>query len=162
MSNFKNTGSQIYNQAIDENSTTQNAPLGTIIDAKDIDPTDYGVGQFIYLKGVLATGVASAVLYNQDDNSTTLLLESLLDGPVAFAMSACLASEFGWYQIFGKAVSQSAVAAIDDEAVFSTTTAGVVDDSGIIAVKNARTASAVGVPSAGLIELEIQIPYFAI
>ena len=42
MSNFRNTGSQIFNQAIDETSTTQKVTLGTRVQAKDVASTAYG------------------------------------------------------------------------------------------------------------------------
>ena len=87
MSNFKNTEITIYNQKIDENSSTKNVPLGTIIKAIDKADTDYGVGEFIYLKGVASTAIGSAVVYNSDDYSTTLASANAI-GPVAFAMAA--------------------------------------------------------------------------
>ena len=92
MSNYKNVGSQIYNQNVDANSTTKNAPLGTIIQAKDVASTAYGSGEFVYLKGVASTALGSWVTYNAGDNSTTLLAANAI-GPVAIAMSASVASE---------------------------------------------------------------------
>ena len=47
MSDFKSTESQVYNQAIDETSTTQKVPLGTRVKAIDTAITDYGVGELI-------------------------------------------------------------------------------------------------------------------
>lgn len=160
MSDYRNIGSQIYNQAIDENSTTQNAPLGTIIQAKDVASTDYGVGEFIYLKGVASTAVGSWVTYNADDNSTALLAADAI-GPVAVAMSASVASEYGWYQISGKAVGKALASYADNGLVYATATAGSIDDAVVAGdrVKLAKGASAVGTPSTGLAEFEIQRPF---
>ncbi len=159
MSDFKSTESQVYNQAIDETSTTQKVPLGTRVEAIDKASTDYGVGEFIYLQGVASTVVGSCVTYAQDDNTTALLVANAI-GPVAFAMSINVASSFGWYQIFGKAVTKGLASLADNANIYGTATAGSVDDA-IVAgdrVQNAKTASAIDTPSTGLAELEIQYP----
>ena len=89
-------------QAIADTSTTQNHNLGTIVRASD--PT-YGQAEFIYLKGIGSTAVGSVVTY---DTSTYLTTLSAVGGsiarPVAVAMSANVASSYGWYQISGIAV----------------------------------------------------------
>lgn len=159
MSDFKSTESQIYNQAIDETSTTQNAPLGTRIQAIDTASTAYGTGEFIYLQGVASTVVGSFVTYSQDDNSTALLVANAI-GPVATSMSINVASSYGWYQIFGKAVGKGLASLADNANIYGTATAGSVDDA-IVAgdrVQMAKTASALDTPSTGLVELEIQYP----
>ncbi len=159
MSDFKSTESQIYNQAIDETSTTQNAPLGTRIKALDTAATAYGVGEFIYLKGVASTVVGSFVTYDQDDNSTALLVANAID-PIATAMSICVAANFGWYQIFGQAVGKGLASLADNANIYGTATAGSVDDA-IVAgdrVQNAKTTSALDTPSTGLVEVAFQYP----
>ena len=136
--------------------TVQNHPLGTRVKAKD---ATYGAGEFIYLSGVASTAVGSWVTFNQDDNSTALLAANAI-GPVAVAMSANVASSYGWYQIYGKAVGLALAGFVDNANVYATATAGSVDDA-IVAgdrVKSAKGASAVGTPSAGLAEFEIQYP----
>jgi len=93
---------RIVEQPIATNSTTQLHPVGTIVRAYD---STYGQGEFIYLKGVGSTVVGSIVEYNtswQSGLSTTTDLDAPM--PLAVAMSACVASEFGWYQIGGEAV----------------------------------------------------------
>lgn len=147
----------VGSQAIAATSTVQNHALGARV--KAVDPT-YGEGEFIYLKGLAATAVGSWVTYNQDDNTTTLLAANAI-GPVAVAMSANVASQYGWYQIFGKAVGKALAAYVDNALVYATATAGSVDDAVVIGdrVKLALGASAVGTPSAGLAEFEIQYPF---
>ena len=131
--------------------------LGHVIEADD--PT-YGVGEFIYLKGVASTGVGSWVLYNPDDYSTSLLAANDI-GSVAIAMAATVASEYGWYQIKGKAVGKVLTGFVDNANVYSTATAGSVDDAVVAGdrIKNAKGASAIGTPSAGLAEFEIDRPF---
>jgi hypothetical protein len=75
-------------------------PLGTIVSA--VDPT-YGTGEFIFLKGVASTVVGSLVTYDQTLATTTLAPATGGNGPVAVAMSANVASQYGWYQIAGAA-----------------------------------------------------------
>jgi hypothetical protein len=144
-------------QPIADTSTVQNHPLGTIVRA--VDPT-YGVGEFIYLLGVASTAVGSWVTYNMDDGSTTLLAANAI-GPVAVAMSANVASQYGWYQIQGKAVGKVLASYADNGLVYATATAGSVDDAVVSGdmVVNAKGASAIGTPSSGLAEMEISRPF---
>jgi len=144
----------LVGQGIAENSTTQKQALGQIVRAKD---PDYGMGEFIYLKGVASTAVGEWVTYNADDWTTTLLAANAI-GPVAIAMSACVAGEFGWYQISGKAVGLAAAGFVDDANVYATATAGTVDDAVVAGdrVKRAKGASAV---AGGVADFEIDRPF---
>lgn len=144
-------------QAIAATSTVQQHPLGTIVRA--VDPTYYG-GEFIYLKGVANTAVGSWVTYNMDDGSTTLLAANAI-GAVGVAMSANVASQYGWYQIEGKAVGKALSGYLDNGLVYATSTAGSIDDAVVAGdrVKNAIGASDVGTPSSGLAEFEINRPW---
>jgi hypothetical protein len=147
----------IGSQPIADTDTTQRHPLGSIVAA--VDPT-YGAGEFIYLKGVASTAVGSWVTYNMDDGSTALLAANAI-GPVAIAMSANVASQYGWYQIQGKAVGKVLAGFVDNANIYATATAGSVDDA-IVAgdrVKNAVGASAIDTPSTGLAEIEIARPF---
>jgi hypothetical protein len=146
----------LLGQPIADASTVARHALGTIMRAKD--PL-YGTGEFIYLKGAASTVVGSAVLYNPDDFATSLLAANDI-GPVAVAMSASVAGQFGWYQIQGKAVVKAGTVA-DNGNVYATAAAGTLDDAVVAGdrVKNAKFASADGTPSAGLAECEIWRPF---
>jgi hypothetical protein len=103
---FVPLGNVIIPQALADTSTTKKLPLGRIVQAQD--PT-YGTGEFIYLKGVASTVVGSIV--NYDDSFQTALDTSAVAGPprpVAIAMSANVANQFGWYQISGMATAVKA------------------------------------------------------
>lgn len=157
MSSYKIISSFAIPQEIADTSTTQLCPLGLIINAQD---DTYGVGEFIYLKGVASTAVGSWVTFNSDDYSTALLAANAI-APVAVAMSANVAGQYGWYQISGKAVGKALTGYVDNALVYATATAGSVDDAVVVGdrVKNALGASAVGTPSSGLAEFEIQRPW---
>lgn len=144
-------------QAIADTSTTQRHPLGTIVTG--YDPT-YGAGEFIYLLGVASTAIGTWVTYNADDFATTRLAANAI-GMVAVAMSANVASQYGWYQIGGKAVGLAAAAYADNGLVYATATAGTVDDAVVAGdrVKLAIGASAVDTPSTGFAEFEIGRPF---
>ena len=121
---FKYADSEIGMQPLTETSTTQNHELGKIV--KGVDP-DAGEGKFIYLKGVGSTVVGSWVTYNADDWSTTLIVANAI-GPVAVAMSANVANQYGWYQVFGKASAKAAVVS-DNGKVYIDSVAGLCDDA---------------------------------
>lgn len=133
------------------------AKLGDICRA--VDPV-YGGGEFIYLQGAANTAIGSWVTYNPDDYSTTLLAANAI-GPVAVATAATVASTAGWYQIQGKAIGLCLAGFVDDANVYATATAGSVDDAVVAGdrVKNAKGASAIGVPSGSFAEFEIERPW---
>ena len=96
----------VYTQAgaqpIANTETTQKHPLGTIV--RGVDPT-YGEGEFIYLLGVASTAVGSIATYDVTTYQTTLsAVGGSIPRPVAVAMSANVAAQYGWYQVSGLAV----------------------------------------------------------
>lgn len=153
---FKVTSNVIGFQPISETSTVKNHPLGTRVTAYD---PNYGVGEFIYLAGVASTVAGSWVTYNADDFTTTLLAPAAI-GPVAVAMSANDATtDYGWYQIDGKA-SASAADVADNAKVYIDTAAGKCDDAAVAGdrVYNARWASADDTAT-NLADVEIHYPF---
>lgn len=132
--------SRVIPQRVDETSTTQNLPLGTIVRAQDDNGRS---GEFIYLQGIASTVAGSWVTYNQE-GATALLVASAV-GPVAVAMSANVASQYGWYQISGRAATQASSVAIASGAVlYSTASAGSIDDAVVSGdrIYNARQVAA--------------------
>jgi hypothetical protein len=106
MSTWTPAGNFLIGQGIEETSTTQKHQLGVIVQCKD---SLLGSAEFIYLKGVGSTVVGSIV--NYDDTWQTALDTAAVAGPsrpLAVAMSACVASNWGWYQISGMAVATKA------------------------------------------------------
>lgn len=153
---FASTENWVNPQPIADTSTTQLLPLGTRVRAND---STYGPGEFIYLTGVASTAIGSFVTFNQDDNTTALLAANAI-GPVAVAMSANVASQYGWYQIYGKAVGLVLASFADNANVYATATPGSVDDAVVAGdrVKNCKGASAIGTPSGSFAEMEIGYP----
>lgn len=103
---------RVVEQAIADTSTTQKHRLGEEVRAYD---STYGEGTFIYLLGVASTVVGSLVKYNATTYQTALL--SVTNGknkgvPVAVAMSANVAAQYGWYQIRGNAVIKKTTVAV--------------------------------------------------
>lgn len=154
---YYSTENVLVPQSFADTSTTAKNPLGLIVRGKH---STYGAGEFIYLKGAANTVVGSWVTYNPDDYSTSLLAANDI-GPTAVAMSANVANQYGWYQIGGKAIAKALVGFLDNANVYATATAGSVDDAVVAGdrVKNAKGASAVDAPGAGLAEFEIERPF---
>jgi hypothetical protein len=146
----------IGSQKITDTDTVAQHPLGKRV--KAIDEV-YGEGEFIYLKGVASTAIGSWITYNADDYTTALLAANAI-GPVAIAMSANIASQYGWYQIDGKAIGLVLASFADNANVYATATPGSVDDAVVAGdrVKNAKGASAIGTPSGSFAEMEIHYP----
>jgi hypothetical protein len=138
-------------------------PLGAIVTA--VDPT-YGVGEFILLKGVASTIVGSVVTYNGNSSGTPTFQTTIapstanLAQPLAVAMSANVANQYGWYQISGNAVmaTNGTLAAgpgpvylAGSGQVTSTAAAGKQ-------VLNAINVTATGTPAANQAVVEINRP----
>ena len=98
------TNARVGWQPIANTETTAKHKLGTIVTAED--PT-YGGGEFIYLLGVASTAVGSVVTYDETTHQTTLsAVAGGIPRPIAFAMSANVAAQYGWYQISGLAIAK--------------------------------------------------------
>lgn len=121
---YRITRGPVGGQPIATNSTVRNHTLGQIVHAED---SSLGAGEFIYLKGVASTVVGSWVRWDSQDWSTALTVQGMV-GPVAVAMSACVANEYGWYQISGQA-SAKAVDVVDSGAVYLDTLVGHAKDA---------------------------------
>ena len=145
----------IGQQPLDVTSTTQQHPLGTRVRAWD--PV-YGEGEFVYLKGLASTALGELVVYDQYALTTTRATAGSR-GPAAVAMSANVASQYGWYQIGGSAVVKSVTVAAN-ASVYATATAGTVDDAVVSGdkVDGARFKTADGTPSAGFVVTQLDRP----
>lgn len=108
MADWTPAGNFLLGQNIDETSTTQKHALGDIVQCKH---TTYGVGEFIYLEGVASTVVGNVVSYDAATFQTALAsIAAGVSRPLAVAMSANVANQYGWYQISGVAVVKKASA----------------------------------------------------
>jgi hypothetical protein len=139
---FRHVDSAIGMQPVAETSTTQKHPLGMI--SRGIDP-DYGMGEFIYLVGIGSTVVGSVVTYGPSTYVTTLIASTAnMAQPVAVAMSANVASQYGWYQIEGIAVAKKTnVSWEPDKVVYISGSSGRVMDTAASGkqILNARSAN---------------------
>lgn len=157
----------ITQQRIDETSTVQNHAVGTIVDAQDdgntITGQNLGGGRFIYLKGVASTQVGTLVSYDPFLNTTTIVpATGGASGPLAVAMSANVANQFGWYAIEGTVPVRAPNAMTAGANVFMlAATPGSVDDAAVAGeqILNAVAATTTGTPSAGLALVTLSRPF---
>lgn len=147
-------------QAIDATSTTQNGQLGQQVVARDMASTNYGFGEFIYLKGLDATAVGSVVTFDRETFATALAVADAT-GPIAVAMSACLTGQYGWYQIVGTAACKVAALFAADLVPYLTATPGTIDDAVVAGdeIYAAKSLTATGTPSTGLALVGINYPF---
>ncbi len=142
-------------QGITVHSTTKNHQLGTIVQAED--PT-YGAGEFIYLEGVAGVAAKAWCIYGSDQKVSNTLND--LYGPVCIAMAATVASEYGWFQISGKALGLCKTQCADLGRVCLTSTSWTVDDASVTGdlVANAL-CSATTVVDSGYTTFDIMRPF---
>jgi hypothetical protein len=138
-------------QPIEITSTVQNADEGTVARAYDSTGTQGG-GEFMYLKGAANTVVGLLVTYDPVNHTTTLSPNTgNLAQPVAVAMSANVAANWGWYQIGGAAViKKTAVKVSPNVALYQSATIGRVMSTAASGKQlvNARSVNAATVASA--------------
>jgi hypothetical protein len=154
---FVSTEAWINPQPISSTSTTAKVPVGTVVRAEDKDSsTALGVGEFIYCSGVASTVVGSVV--SIDEAAATTLASANAKGRVGVAMSINVASQYGWYQISGKAHAKVLASFADNGVCYLTSTAGSVDDADVGGdlVKGMIGRSAV---SGGLAYVECNRPF---
>lgn len=133
--------------------------LGEI--ARAYDPT-YGMGEFIYLKGVVGTLLGMVVTYDQYLKTTTIAPATAGKGSVAVAMSANVANQYGWYQIGGAAVVLAPNAmAVGADVFMLAATPGSVDDAQVNGeqIVNATVSTTTGTPAAGFGVIQINRPF---
>lgn len=119
-------------QPIDVVSTVKNHDFGTIVQAKDVGSTAYGVGEFIYVKGVSSGATKKWAGYNSKTGATTL---AVADGvyPIGVMVSDLdSTSKYGWLQIRGRAVGACLTSFADNGVCYLTSTPGSVDDASVI------------------------------
>lgn len=135
--------------------TTASFAAGAITSA--VDPV-FGIGEFIYLKGVASTVAGSVVVYDTYAGTTTLTVATSR-GPVAVAMAPTVANTFGWYQISG-ATAVKAATVVAGSLVYTTATAGVLDDAVVAGSKidGMTFKTADGTPAAGFADAQMNRP----
>src|SRR4051812_23955161 len=107
---FLPTSQFIGIQGIHVTSTTKNHPLGTVVRAQD--PL-YGEGAFVYALGVASTAIGDLCPFNTGTSPASVRTLAASVGPCGVAMSANVALGYGWYQIQGATVINSASATIN-------------------------------------------------
>jgi hypothetical protein len=115
-------------QKSSDTATTAAHPIGTRARGYD---ANYGEAQFIYMPGVASTALGDVVvidIYNQTTARAVITGGAPTIGLVGVAMSANVASQYGWYMVEGTAkVNAATNAAVG--AVYLSSTAGTVDSS---------------------------------
>ena len=127
MATWKMIGETTFDQDIAETSTTQMAPLGSRVKARGIDRPGYGAMEFVYCVGVAATAEGNLVTIDGSGFTTTRVSANGV-GKCAVAMSANVASQYGWYCVDGTVNITSGDVA-DGAQLYLTSTASSVDDA---------------------------------
>lgn len=125
--NFQPTQPFMGIQPIATTSTTQNHVLGTVVTAVDVGTAQLGEAKFIYAKGVGSTAAGDLCVIDTKAGTTARAVHTTAArGMLGVSMSANVASQYGWYQIYGAGPIAS-VTGTAANAVYFTSTAGTVD-----------------------------------
>lgn len=158
---FKPTSPQCGMQDLMTTSTTQAHPLGTKVKGLDYGTLQYGEGEFVYLKGVASTAAGDLVVYDAKAGTTTRAVAATR-GPMAVALSANVASQYGWYQVLGNAAVSTASAGTGaaNALIQTSATAGQGTVSGTAGQKidGAICKTAQDTPSSGFTQVLLHFP----
>lgn len=154
---------QIGFPALDDVSTTQKVPLGTITRIQDNQEVTPHSGEAIYLKASGASIVAGSMV-DYDTHLATAVLSPATGGvgPVAVSFNTVPAGSFSWFQIQGRAAVKAPNAMTPGADVFSlAATPGSVDDAAVAGeqILNAKVSTTTGTPASGLAYIEIERPF---
>lgn len=156
--NFLESSPLLGAQPINVTSTTQACPLGTTVRAVD---ASYGEGTFIYLVGVASTAAGDWVAYDLKAGTTTRTVAASV-GPVAIAMSANVASQYGWYQVVGASVASTTAAGTGAANAWLKVTAtdgrATVSGTSAIKIDGAVCTTAQDGPGSGFTGVQISWP----
>lgn len=91
---------------------------------------DYAGNEYVYLQGVASTVVGSVVTYGLTGTNAfqTALSVTGAKGPVAIAMAAVLAANYGWFQRKGTGTANFNGSAVAGAKLYSAST-GLCDDA---------------------------------
>lgn len=106
----------------DEVHTVKKYRLGTRV-------KDSANNEYIYLQGVASTVVGDWVTFDEAHLTTRAVADG--QGRVAVAQAAVVASQFGWYMIYGTTSALTLASFADNGKVYLTATAGSVDDADV-------------------------------
>lgn len=158
---FVATDQWMGQQSLMTTSTTQAHPLGTTTKGIDTGTLQYGPGIFIYLKGATSTAAGDAVVYDVVAGTTTRTVAASV-GPVAIAMSANVASQYGWYMVVGTApvATASAGTGAANAWLKLSATDGTLTVSGTSAIKvdGAVCKAAQDTPTSGFTKVALTWP----
>lgn len=116
-------------------------------------------GEFVYAKGVASVVAGSWCLINHDSGEVTLLADGDV-GPAGVAMGATIEDTYGWFQVKGKASAYLGANCADNAILYTTSTAGMADDTATSQseIMGSRCAALVGGASAnGEVELDYPV-----
>jgi hypothetical protein len=159
---YKMAENQIGFPPVNDISTTQKVPLGTVASIVDNDETVPHSGEAIYLKSSGTWLVGSMVDYDTQLATAPLSPATGGFGPVAVALAAVPSGSYGWAQIQGRAAVKAPNAMAAGAEVFSlAATPGSVDDAAVAGeqILNAKVSTTTGTPSSGLAYIEINRPF---
>jgi len=145
------------NQAIDATSTTQQYKTGTVIKCRDMGTTDRGEAEFMYAKGVASVVAGDCCIISPGGDAAIRTVARSI-GPVGWAMAAIVASNWGWFQVKGRAIGNVLASFADDLQVYLTATAGSVDEAVVTGdlVYGCKSAGAI---DTGQALLDLNYPY---
>jgi hypothetical protein len=92
---------------------------------------DNAGNEYVYAKGVASLAANDAVFIDELGVSTRAVTGANLVGPIGCSMTAnTSATQYSWFQIGGTGTVNALAACADNAALFLTSTAGSLDDSG--------------------------------
>lgn len=154
---------QIGTPALNDVSTTQKVPIGTIAKIADNALAVPQAGEALYLKSSDAITLGALVMYDQQLATCVLGPATGGVGPAAVSFNTVASGSFAWFQIGGNAKVLAPNAVVAGTNVYPlAATPGSVDDTAVALeqILNAKFSTTTPVPAAGFAWITINRPFY--
>lgn len=143
----------IISQALDTVDTTQNFPLGTTVETND-------GGTAVYVQALSGVSTFNGVVINVDYTANALSTAAVADGSgtakqVGWAQVSAASGSYLWVHTKGRPKGKLAANCADRVTLYTTATAGVVDDATVSAALIAGVVAKTTISNATAITLMV-------
>lgn len=155
MSITHHTSPIIIPQALDKTDTTQNFPLGTVVDTND-------GGKAVYVQAGSAVSTFNAVVIGVDYVAVGASTAKVADDTgvskqLGFAQTSIASGSYGWVQVSGRPKAKLAANCADRVTLYTTSTEGVLDDGTVSAALVAGVVSKTTISNATAVTLMVPV-----
>lgn len=144
--------------ALNSNESTAKIPVGTVVDTSD-------GGKAVYVQAISEVAQYNAVAVDSDYTVINSTTAALTEGTgtsrqIAFAQTSIASGNYGWVQLSGRPKCKLAANCADRVALYTTATAGTLDDAIVSTAQVFNAVSKTTISNATAVTLMVPAPAF--